>query len=89
MASTRHSSEIYLIGICEMKPLTHLKQLPTKKQVLQRFHEHLRVKKSVRNASHATVDELMITWLKAGIPTMLATHSVEKLERLYMMPGCC
>lgn len=83
MASTRQKCNIYLIGISELEPLTNVKQLPTIKQVLQRFHEHLKEMKSVRNASHTTVAELQINWTKAGIPTMLKTHVIEKLEKLH------
>ena len=55
MASTRSADEIFLIGIRNLETLVNLNQLPTMRQVLQRFHFYLKEAKSVRNASHLTV----------------------------------
>ena len=38
MTTTRHDDEIFLIGHRDLESLERLKQLPTVKQVLQRFH---------------------------------------------------
>ena len=80
MANTRQSREIFLIGLCELNALTCLKQLPKTKQVLKRFHQHLKDTRDVRNASLATSVELLGIWEKAAIPTMLKTHVTEKIE---------
>ena len=71
MASTRLSDDIFLIGMRDSKPLSRLKQLPTIKQVLQRFNHYLNEVKSVRNASHNTTDVVLEIWAKAPIPTTL------------------
>ena len=60
MASTRQSNEIFLIGLYERVSLIALNQLPTNRKVLQRFHQHLKDVISVKNSSHATVDELFM-----------------------------
>jgi hypothetical protein len=83
MAVTRQNRDVFLIGLRELEPLANLKQLPTIRQVLQRFHEHLYIIKSVRNASHVTIDELLIVWCKAAIPAVQKTHAIEKLEKIH------
>jgi len=47
MASTRSADELFLIGIRNLEPLVNLNQLPTLRQVLQRFHYYLKESKSV------------------------------------------
>ena len=90
MASTRSAEEIFLIGIRNLETLVNLNQLPTVRQVLQRFHFSLKEAKSVRNASHLTVEELSAVWFRSAVPLMLKTHAVEKLERVaYTIHGCC
>ena len=69
MASTRHSNEIFLIGIYQTNPLIALNQLTTNRKVLQRFQQHMKKVTSVRNASHSTIDELYLLWSKATITT--------------------
>lgn len=83
MASTRSADELFLIGIRNLEPLVNLNQLPTQRQVLQRFHYYLKESKSVRDASHLTVEELAIVWSRAAVPLILKTHAVEKLEKIH------
>ena len=83
MASTRSTDELFLIGIRNVETLVHLKQLPTVRQVLQRFHYYLKEAKYVRNTSHLTIDEIATIWSRAAIPLILKTHAVEKLERIH------
>lgn len=75
MTTTRHDDEIFLIGHRDHESLERLKQLPTVKQVLQRFHHHFSeqtvTRVAVRNASHLTVDEVLSVWSKAAVPTTL------------------
>lgn len=83
MASTRLSSELFLIGMRDLEQLDKYNQLPTVRQVLQRFHHFLKETKSVRNSSHLTVEELLIVWSRSAIPTTLKKHAVEKLEKYH------
>lgn len=83
MALTRTNNEVFLIGLRALEPLLILKQLPTTRQVLRRFHLHLKNTSSVRNASHATIEEVLILWSKAAITTTLHSHAVEKLEKFH------
>lgn len=83
MASTRSADELFLIGIRNLEPLVNLNQLPTQRQVLQRFHYYLKESKSVRDASHLTVEELAMVWSRAAVPLILKTHAVEKLEKIH------
>lgn len=80
---TCQNRDVFLFGLRELEPLAYLKQLPTIRQVLQRFHEHLYTIKSVGNASHVTIDELLIVWCKAAIPAVQKTHAIEKLEKIH------
>ena len=83
-SATRQKSEVFLIGLCDIEPLTRLKQLPTSKQVLQRFHHfHQNETKSVRNACHLTIEEVVILWCMAAVPITLKKHAIEKLEKLH------
>jgi len=83
MASTRSTDDLYLIGVRNLESLVNLNQLPTVRQALQRFQYYLKETKSVRNASHSTVEEIEVVWARATIPIMLRKHTVEKLERVH------
>jgi hypothetical protein len=83
MTSTQLSSELFLIGMRDLEPLDKYNQLPTVRQVLQRFHHYLKETKSVHNSSHLTVEELLIVWSRSAIPTTLKKHVVEKLEKYH------
>ena len=72
-----------IIGALDLEPLSRLKQLPTIKQVLQGFHHHLSELKSVRHASHLTIEEVSLVWSKAAIPMILEKHAIDKLEQLH------
>ena len=48
-----------------------------------RFHQHLKDVISVKNASHATIDELYMLWSKATIPTVFKVNAIEKLKKLH------
>jgi len=80
MASTRSSETLYLIGVTQFNPLSDMRQLPSVKEVLQRFHYHLKLVNSIRNATHLTIDELLTLWAKAALPTTIKRNAVEKLE---------
>lgn len=81
--STRQADTIFLIGVKDLEPISRFNQLPTLRQVLLRFHFFLQEKKSVRNASHSTVEELILVWQKAAIPIRLVKHCIDKLEKLH------
>lgn len=83
VVATRQSESVFLLGIKHMDSLVELKKLPTNRQVLLRFYWQLQRVKSVRNASHVTVEELNQLWAKAYIPTRLTKHSIEKIEKLH------
>lgn len=82
-SSTRQADTIFLIGVKDLEPLSRFNQLPTQRQVLLRFHFFLQEKKSVRNASHRAVEELILVWQKAAIPIRLVKHCIDKLEKLH------
>lgn len=81
--STRKADNIFLIGIRELEPISQLNQLPSVRQVLLRFHFFLNEKKSIRNASHLALEEVMSVWQKAAIPTRLTKHCIEKVEKIH------
>lgn len=81
--STRHAGTIFLIGVKDLEPISRFNQLPTLRQVLLRFHLFLQKQKSVRNASHSTVEELILVWQKAANPIRLVKHCIDKLEKLH------
>lgn len=87
MTTTRQNCDVYLIGQRDLDSLGRLNQLPTVKQVLQRFHYHLseqtKTQSAVRNASHNTVDEVLTIWSNAAVPTILKQHAIEKLEKYH------
>lgn len=64
-----------------------LTQLPTVKEVLQRFHHHLSeqtvTQAAVRNASHITITDVLSVWSKAAVPTTLKKHAIDKLEKYH------
>lgn len=80
---TRQADTIFLIGVKDLEPISRFNQLPTLRQVLLSFHFFLQEKKSVRNASHSTVEELILVWQKAAIPIRLVKHCIDKLEKLH------
>jgi hypothetical protein len=80
---TRRNDEIYLIGIRNSESISRLNQLPTIRQVLQRFHYFLHANKSIRNSSHLTVEELILVWSKAAIPMRLVKHIVDMIEKVH------
>ncbi|GBM82832.1 hypothetical protein AVEN_180919-1 [Araneus ventricosus] len=83
MAKTRQSDNTLLLGVRDLEPLNKFNKLPTTKEVLLRFHHHLNDVKSVRNASHQTIDELIVVWPKAAIPSRLFTHAIDKLVKIH------
>ncbi|GBM41110.1 hypothetical protein AVEN_63794-1 [Araneus ventricosus] len=83
MAKTRQSDNIFLLGVRDLESLNRFNKLPTTKEVLLRFHHHLNDVKSVRNASHRTIDELIVVWSKAAIPTRFVKHAIDKLENIH------
>lgn len=80
-SSTRQADTIFLIGVKDLEPISRCNQLPTLRQVFLRFHFFLEEKNSVRNASHSTVEELILVWQKSTIPIRLAKHCIDKLEK--------
>lgn len=82
-SSTHQADTIFLIGVKDLEPISRFNQLPTIRQVLLRFHFFLQEKKSVRDASYSTVEELIFVWQKAAIPIRLVKHCIDKLEKLH------
>lgn len=80
---THQADSIYLLGVKDLETLTKKNQLPTTKEVLLRFHFYLSEKKSVRNASHSTIEELTEVWKKALIPIKFTPDSNKKLESVH------
>ncbi|GBN98372.1 hypothetical protein AVEN_2188-1 [Araneus ventricosus] len=83
MTTTRQSDNIFLLNIRDLEPLNRFNKLPTTKEVLLRFHQHLNDAKSVCSAGHRTIDELIVVWSKAEIPTRLVRHAIGKLEKIH------
>ncbi|GBM78676.1 hypothetical protein AVEN_178196-2-1, partial [Araneus ventricosus] len=55
-----------------LEPLNRFNKLPTTKVLLR-----------VCNASHRTIDELIVVWSKAAIPIRLVKHAIDKLEKIH------
>ena len=79
--STRLQTKIFLIG--QPEPNLPDKVLPLTSDVLKTFFYHLNsTKKSVPESLKITVDELIIIWNKARIPTAFHPNVVLKLKTL-------
>ena len=79
--STRLQTKIFLIG--QPEPNLPDKVLPLTSDVLKTFFYHLNsTKKSVPESLKTTVDELIIIWNKARIPTAFHPNVVLKLKTL-------
>lgn len=79
--STRLQTEIFLIG--QPEPNLPDKVLPLTSDVLKTYFYHLNsTKKSVPESLKTTVDELIIIWNKARIPTAFHPNVVLKLKTL-------
>jgi len=73
---------IYLIGHTSHQ-LVGCK-LPSNKEVLNVLFYNLReVKLSIRDSARLVIDEVLIFWQKARIPTREIRHCIPKLEALY------
>ncbi|GBM93563.1 hypothetical protein AVEN_3032-1 [Araneus ventricosus] len=83
MAKTRQSDNIFLLCVRDLESLNRFNKLPTTKEVLLRFHHRLNNDNSVRNTNHRTIDELIVVWSKAEIPSRLVKHTIDKLEKIH------
>jgi hypothetical protein len=83
MATKRHLREsIYLIGHTSHQLFGC--KLPSNKEVLRVLFYNLReVKLSVRDSARLVINEVLIFWQKARIPTREVRHCIPKLEALY------
>lgn len=82
---TRSSNEVWLVGqLIECLDLEHFKQLPTCEQVLRRLFFDLKVNKfSLSSSCSTTIDEVLLIWHAANIPTTQKPNAVSKLKALY------
>lgn len=75
-------TNLYLIG-SETSQISGSK-LPSNRQVLQVFFYNIRcVNLTVRESARLAIDETVIFWQKARIPTRDPQHCVAKLEAIY------
>lgn len=59
-------------------------KLPSKRQILQVFFFHMRVRKfSAKESRLLAAKEVLLFWEKARIPTQFISRCVDKLEKLY------
>ena len=82
---TRSSTEVWLVGqLIDCLDLQHFRQLPTCGQVLKRLFFYLKVNKLSLSTSCSTViDETLVIWHAAKIPTTQKPNAVFKLKILY------
>lgn len=79
VANTRKNSEIWLVGYT--KPNLPSNVLPTLGEVLKTyFHEHIVEEKSVVESIKVVIDELIVIWDNAGIPTSLQKKHYKKVK---------
>lgn len=83
MACTRSSDIIYMLGYRDLKPITQMNQLPTWRQVLVRFHQHLYSFKLLRSALHCTAEELCNLWSNAGLPCRTKKLVIKMLDKCH------
>ena len=82
MYASRLREKIYLVGYCS-HDITGCK-LPSNKQVLRVLFFNLRiVKLKLRESARLALQEVMIFWDKARIPTQEIKNSIKKVEALY------
>ena len=62
MASTRKKDEVYLIGLVDLEPISRMIQLPTVKEVLQRFHLTITEVSHVWRITHVTLPRSSNGW---------------------------
>ena len=80
---TRTKAKVYLIDYYETGILGA--KLPSYRQVFGHFlHHHKVEKKSIREASRATVQVITAVWLKAGLPIRAEQHAIKKLEGIHI-----
>lgn len=87
---TRPFTEVWLVGqLIDCLDLENIKQLPTCGQVLRRLFFDLKVNKLSLSTSCSTViDETLIIWHAANIPTTQKPNAVSKLKALYQKHVC-
>lgn len=74
--------KVYIIGYCSNALMGS--KLPSSSEVLKVLFFYLRkVKLNLRDSSTLVVEELLLFWRKARIPTRAKHHCIEKLEKLY------
>lgn len=78
----RKDSEVYLIG--SFSPQIIGNKLPSKKQVLKVLFFNLRiVRLNLQESARLTIQETVVFWNKARIPTQSEKNCVPKLKKLY------
>ena len=76
-------TKVYLIDSYETEILGA--KLPSYRQVFGHFlHHHKVEKKSIREASRATIQVVTAVWLKAGLPIRAEQHAIKKLENIHI-----
>ena len=81
-AATKSQTEVYLLG-CTVTELTGSK-LPSLRMALGYFlHHHLKLHKTIRQSSTATVEEIAKFWHKARIPIRDVQNCHTKLEQAF------
>ena len=78
----RKDTSVYLIG--NYSPQMVGNKLPSIKQALSVLYFNLReVKLTLRQSSKLVIDEVIVYWNKARIPTRDVQHCIKKVEALY------
>lgn len=80
--TTRKSTEIWLVG----HPIESLKssQLPTKKDVLALLMNYKERKSLlIKDAIHATAEDVIDVWKAVGVPMRIKKHVVKKVKALF------
>ena len=80
--SSRQKDKIFLIGYMSHQ-ITGSK-LPSNRQVLRSlFYNKRQVKLETRDAARLTIQEVILFWEKAKIPTKIFKNCIVKLEKLH------
>jgi hypothetical protein len=79
---TRKQTDVWLIG--QLSSALISTKLPSKNEVMALFFHYKQVAQmTIRDAAHATSDDVLEVWAKAHIPTRLKKHVVDKVENIF------
>lgn len=79
---TRNKTEIWLIG--QVASQFNQTKLPTIREALSvLFHYKQEQNQTIKESTYSTVNDILLIWDKARIPTRQKIHVVQKLEKIF------